>query len=292
MTNITFKSEWENIEKKYKRPIFARKLVVENCDSFTKKVFSENKKVIKKLVRSLYSGDIYLLKKSFSKKFCNKLITGAWKIKKTKKMSFHKMKGNCPNFHRLIDEKLTKKYSSNHIKHSFYFFPWNSDPLNMYEKIYKRWRAFKLLGGFKFNEFENNTTKNNDKVVDRFQIVHYPAGAGWLETHSDPYHNQRVIISGFLSERGKDYYKGGFYCYKKNGTVIDCDEKVETGDMLIGYATVLHGVSTIDPEVMLNYHSPRGRWFLGLYSNDTDVVKKRKTTNPKGKFYPSPSLPL
>ena len=74
--------------------------------------------------------------------------------------------------------------------------------------------------------------------------------------------------------------------------IIDCDEKVETGDMLIGYATVLHGVSTIDSEVKLNYNSPRGRWFLGLYSNDTDVIKKRRTTNPKGKFYPSPSLPL
>ena len=62
--------------------------------------------------------------------------------------------------------------------------------------------------------------------------------------------------------------------------------------MLIGYATVLHGVATIDSEVKLNYNSPRGRWFVGLCSEDTDVVKKRKTTNPKGKFYPSPSLPL
>ena len=85
MKKITFKSEWENIEKKYKRPIFARKMVVENCDSFTKKVFSENKNVIKKLLKSLYSGDVYLLKKAFSKKFCNKLITGAWKINKHKK---------------------------------------------------------------------------------------------------------------------------------------------------------------------------------------------------------------
>jgi len=30
MTKTTFKTEWENIEKKYKRPTFARKLVIEN----------------------------------------------------------------------------------------------------------------------------------------------------------------------------------------------------------------------------------------------------------------------
>ena len=45
-----------------------------------------------------------------------------WKIKKTKKQSFHKMKEKCPNFHRIINEKISKKYSANHIKHSFYFF--------------------------------------------------------------------------------------------------------------------------------------------------------------------------
>jgi len=67
MKKITFKSEWKNTEKKYKRPIFARNLVVENCDAFVKKVFSENEKIIKKLVGSLYSGDVYLLKNERSK---------------------------------------------------------------------------------------------------------------------------------------------------------------------------------------------------------------------------------
>ena len=62
--------------------------------------------------------------------------------------------------------------------------------------------------------------------------------------------------------------------------------------MLISYATLLHGVSTIDPEKKIDFNDPRGRWFLGLYSNDTDNVKKRKTTNPLGKKFPSPPLPL
>ena len=285
-----FKTEWENIEKNYKRPTFARKLVIENCDAFAKKVFSEDKAIIKKLVKSLYFGDVYLLKKAFSKNFCNTLIKGAWKINKNQKKSFYKIKENCPNFHRLIDEKITKKYSANHIKHAFYFFPWNKDPINMYKKIYKKWRLFKFLGGFRANEYEKNTPK--DGVIDRFQIVHYPAGAGWLETHSDPFHNQRVIISGFLSQRNKDYKTGGFYYYKKNNEIIDCDDYIETGDMLTSYATVLHGVSQIDSKEKVNYNSPKGRWFLGLYSNDSDMVKKRKTTKSKGTKYLTPKLPI
>ena len=285
-----YKQIWEKLEKKSKQPLFARKLIKIDYKKFSKKVFFGSKKVKENLVKSLYAGDIYLLKNAFSKQFCNKLISGAWKIKLKEKESFHKMKGKCKNFHRLIDDKITKKYSSNHIKHSFYFFPFNKDPLKMYEKIYKRWRTYKYLGGFKYNEFEGNTAK--DSVVDRFQIVHYPSGAGWLETHNDPFHNQRVIISGFLNKRGEGYHRGGFYCYKNKKSVIDCEKNVDAGDMLISYATLLHGVSTIDPEKKIDFNNPRGRWFLGLYSNDTDNVKKRKTTNPLGKKFPSPPLPL
>ena len=290
MSDRPYLKIWNKIERKKKQPLFARKLISIDYKKFEKQVFSKDDKTREKLVKSLYSGDVYLLKNTFSKKFCKDIINGAWKINKTTRKSFHKMKNNCKNFHRLIDDKITKKYAYQHIKHAFYFFPWNDDPLNIYEKIYKKWRTYKYLGGFRVNEYENNLPK--DPVVDRFQIVHYPAGAGWLETHNDPYHNQRVIISGFLSERGKDFSKGGFYCYKKNKTIIDCEKEVETGDMLIGYATILHGVSVVDPHIKLDYHNPRGRWFMGLYSNDTDTIKKRKTTISWGKKFPTPSLPL
>ena len=35
------------------------------------------------------------------------------------------MYDGCPNFHRVIDKKITKKYSLFAIKHSFYFYNWN-----------------------------------------------------------------------------------------------------------------------------------------------------------------------
>ena len=295
MDKTTFKFLWKDLERKKGQPFFARKLVVKNFDDFSKEVFYSNGKDKLRLVKSLYSGDIYLLKRAFSEKFCKEIIKGAWKINKERKGSFHKMKGKCPNFHRLIDDRVNKNYSYDHVKRAFYFFPFNKDPLNMFETIYKRWRVIKYVGGRKYNEFENNTTY--DRVVDRFQVVQYPTGAGHFETHSDPYHNQRFFICGFLSKRGKNFSQGGLYCYKKDRSIVDAEKYIDTGDMLIGYATVLHGVSKIDPVKKVNFNSPRGRWFLGLYTNDTDNIKKRRSTVPRGKSFrgksfPSPSLPL
>ena len=51
----------------------------------------------------------------------------------------------------------------------------------------------------------------------------------------------------------------------------------EVGDMAIGYATIYHGVREVDPEVNLDWTSNQGRWFLGLYSNDSDVKTERAT---------------
>ena len=144
-----FTEIWHSLEKKSPKPLLARKLIVVDYKKFEEQVFHGSFQTRKKIAQSLYKGDVYLLKKALNKKFCEKLIKGAWKINKKEKKGFYKIKENCPNFHRLIDYKITKKYSSNHIKHAFYFFPWNKDPINMYKKIYKKWRLFKFLGGFK-----------------------------------------------------------------------------------------------------------------------------------------------
>jgi hypothetical protein len=49
--------------------------------------------------------------------------------------------------------------------------------------------------------------------------------------------------------------------------------------MGFGYATIHHGVKAVDPNFRGAYDpmNPAGRWFLGLYSNDSDVKKNRTT---------------
>ena len=64
-----YKQIWEKLERKSKQPLFARKLIKIDYKKFSKRVFLGNKKVRENLVKSLYAGDIYLLKNVFSKQF-------------------------------------------------------------------------------------------------------------------------------------------------------------------------------------------------------------------------------
>jgi len=185
----------------------------------------------------------------------------------------------CPNFHRVIDEELAKKYSVTAVKHSAYVFPWNDDLLGLRNEINARWRVIKKFSGLAPLKYEDNTPKAG--VVDRIQVCLYPPGAGELERHTDPFHNQLTFISGFLSTRGeKDSYdEGGFYVIGVNDEIVDFEPFVKEGDMAIGPATVEHGVLKVDSSYSgpIDWYGRRGRWFLGLYNNDSDEVGKRET---------------
>jgi hypothetical protein len=180
-----------------------------------------------------------------------------------------------PDFHRLIDEELGKKYSFFQVKHSAYFFPWNDDPLNLFPVIMPRWRPLKFLGGFRWDEYEKNTPK--DGVVDRIQIAHYMPQVGMLETHSDPYKHQRLFISAYMDKRGVDYEGGGFYVIDQSKRRVFLEDQVDVGDIGIGYATVCHGVAPCDAHKTFDISKTDGRWFVGLYSNASDEVKDRHT---------------
>ena len=92
---------------------------------------------------SLYAGDFYIVKRAFSKDFVNKLRNGVHDYRSSRPESFHKMLEGAPDFHRVIDEELAKKYSFKQVKHAAYFFPWNGDPLGLFPVIMPRWRPLK-----------------------------------------------------------------------------------------------------------------------------------------------------
>ena len=41
------------------------------------------------------------------------------------------------------------------------------------------------------------------------------------------------------------------------------------------YPTVIHGVDAVDSDEEVDWTTQKGRWFLGLYSNDSNYVKNR-----------------
>tara|TARA_Y100000590_G_scaffold469544_1_gene658186 strand:+ start:552 stop:1436 length:885 start_codon:yes stop_codon:yes gene_type:complete len=276
MSKSYFKSAWERCEQTMKMPTRARNVIILDFEDFKENVLNEEKKFVEKITDSLFSGDCYILKNAFPRKFMLDVKEKTFLYFKDKPSEFYKMLEGSPDFHRKIDIELGKKYSFNMCKHSFYFYPWNKDPINLFEIIYQRWRIIKKLMGLNPKEYEKNTPK--DGVVDRVQVVQYPSQIGFLEPHSDPYKYQRLFFSGYMSKKGEDFNGLGFYLVGEGNKVINIEDSIDIGDIGIGYATVYHGVAPVNIDKKPNWEDLNdGRWFLSMYSNQSDEVKSRHT---------------
>tara|TARA_Y100000588_G_scaffold395323_2_gene523408 strand:- start:18279 stop:19127 length:849 start_codon:yes stop_codon:yes gene_type:complete len=273
-----FLEAWEKIEVAKPRPSFLRDIVEMEYEELEAKVYAQEPKFVNELIDSLYAGDLYLLRNGFPEKFLTDLRDKVYDTWSTTPSSFHQMIEGCPDFHRIVDEEVNKNYVFKNIRHSFYWFPWNGDPMGTIPEINRRWRVFKLLGGFRADEYESNTPK--DGIVDRYQVARYLPGIGISETHIDPYENQRTIISVYMSKRGVDYDEGGFHAIGKGGKIVDLEAGIEIGDIGICYATVQHGVSVVDPNKKPDWKAKDGRWWMGLYSNSSDLAETRAVGRP------------
>ena len=270
-----YQKEWEAIEDEKTQPRFLREVVSTPYKEFSEKVLAQDPEFARTIVKSLYSGDVYILKQGFPSKFLQNLAVELHQYGKKTPSSFHKMLDECPDFHRVITPELAKNYSLRQIKHSYYFFPWNNDPFNVFESVNERWKVFKFLGGFPLNAYENNLPSTG--IIDRLQIAQYASGVGEPELHSDPYLYQKVAISGIMSKRGEDYKTGGAYILNENKEKINIEDSVDIGDIYLVYPTVFHGVEIIDKDKNVDWDSFDGRWFMGLYSNASDLYEKRHT---------------
>lgn len=227
---------------------------------------------------SLYMGDVYLLTDAFDPQWMKEIKDKTMSYFRSRPSEFYRMFEGCPDFHRAIDIETSKKYSFNVCKHSAFFYPWNDDPLDLFATVYERWRVIKILMGLQPDQYEKNTPK--DGVIDRIQVAQYPPKIGFLEPHQDPYLHQRLFFSGYMTKRGMDYQDGGFYVVDRKNQIIELEKDINVGDIGIGYATIYHGVAPCDRNVEPDWNSPAGRWFLSMYSNDSDEVKYRHTGHP------------
>lgn len=272
------KDHWYNLEKGLS-PKYLRNIISLDTNFFYSILQkpNENKKKINNLISNLYRGDLIILKKAISENYIKNLQYELYKISKKQKSTFYKMNKKCPNFWRRQSEKIAKKYSVKAVRDSYYFFRWNSDKLNLWKNFDKPWKKIKILGGLKENSFVKNIPK--DGIIDRIQVVKYPENTGYIEPHSHNPINQRLIISVYMSKKNLDYKKGGTCFYKKNKK-IDVEEKIDIGDIGIFYGTLKHSVETIKLVKKKKPLDLGGRWWCGLYSPESDLVKNRHTSTP------------
>ena len=277
MTNNFIQDCWKNLEKNNSIPTKLNNVLILDFNEVKKKIIEEDQNFIKKITKSLFDGDFYILKNAFTKESMVNLRKKSFELYKSKPSEFHKMLEGAPDFHRVIDIEIGKKYAIKMCKHSFYFYPWNEDPLKIFEPIYERWRVVKKLMGLNAREYESNTPK--DGVVDRIQVVQYPSKVGYLEPHTDPHQHQRLFFSGYMSKQGEDFEGLGFYLINKNNEIVEVEHQIETGDVGIGYSTIYHGVAPVNINKIPNWENGEdGRWFLSMFSNASDEVKSRVTS--------------
>ena len=279
-----FAYAWQKIETAGEKPRYARRIHIVDFDEFKDQILNANLESALSIVEGLYAGDCYILKNAYNQNLLAKIKQNAIQFADQRGSEFHKMFDGAPNFHRLIDAEAAKFYYADARRHIFYFFPWNNDDLNAFEEIYSRWNIMKVLGGFHADSYRNNIP--SDGVVDRFHVFHYPRGGGSLETHGDPTKNQKTIMAGMMSKRGIDYEQGGFYFVKEGDIAVDCEPQLDPGDLVACYSTVLHGVAPVDPHKDFTWDYDQGRWFVGLYSVESDYIKERETIKGLGKAFP------
>lgn len=277
MKNNFIKEYWELLEKTNSIPTKVNEVIILDFNEIEKKILEEDQIYLRNIMESLFKGDFYILKNSFSKEFMVSLRRRSFELYRSKPSEFHKMLEGAPDFHRIIDMEVGKKYAIKMCKHSFYYYPWNEDPLKIFDPIYKKWRIIKKLMGLNFQEYEKNTPKNG--VVDRIQVVQYPSKIGYLEPHTDPHQNQRLFFSGYMSKQGEDFDGLGFYLINKENKIIEVEHMIDVGDVGIGYSSVYHGVAPINIDKAPDWNSgEEGRWFLSMFSNASDEVRKRVTS--------------
>ena len=176
-------------------------MILKAKNEVDKKIFIKN--IIKKIYKD---GEAFILKKAASPNLRKIILDLAKYYDKKEKPSFHKMYDGTPNFHRIIDKEITKKYSLYAIKHSYFFYNWNLETKlekDFKDSVYLHWRYIKYLAGNKKKQFEYNVP--SDKQIDRLQIVNYPIGGGELRDHIDPRKNQRIVSGLIMSKIGEDY---------------------------------------------------------------------------------------
>ncbi len=270
-----FKKKWDEVEKPETFPRrYSGKTITMDFEELKSKVIAQENKFVDSIVNSFYAGDAYIFKKSYPKEFLIRLREQIHEYGKKSSSTYHKMLENSPDYHRIIDQEVSKLYPYDVIKHSYFFYDWNNDPFQLFPAIYPKWRIFKFLSGFKMNEYENNTPR--DGVIDRIQIVNYPAGGGMLELHSDPYKFQKLAFGCMMTKKGVDYHDGGFYVLDENDNKFDIEEDLDIGDYAVIFCTVVHGVDPVDPNISLDWNSIKGRWFLSTFSNESNYTSDDK----------------
>jgi hypothetical protein len=102
----------------------------------------------------------------------------------------------------------------------------------------------------------------------RLKVIHYPAGGGFLAKHTHPLEPQRIGLIASLSMLGRDVTAGAA-CFETPFGRVDTTKYHDIGDIVIFRYDLPHEVTGSDPDKVLNWESPAGKWSVVLELRET-----------------------
>ena len=95
------------------------------------------------------------------------------------------------------------------------------------------------------------------------QVIQYPSGGGFFDEHVHPLEPQRVGLITGLSEKGRDFSKGGT-CFRVDGVEYGFEDTHAMGDIILFRYDIPHWISPIDESESLDWTRKAGRWTMVL----------------------------
>ena len=240
---------------------------------------SNFKKISEKLLmKEVLKGNIIIVKNAVSKKNLLKICNKIDKKKLINSRSKRMVQGVKNIFYEVYsdinEKKDAKKY--NVSNRSWYFFPWNRDTTKLSRLIQPLFDKVLRINGYEPKKILKQTPR--DGIIQRFHLMNYPIGKGYISSHIDPSHIIKVNSGIYVSEFNKEYDEGGFYVLNKNKKKINIDKQIKSSDLVLFYASMPHGVDVIKKNNKRKNQIENGRWFLNMTLVSSHHVKNRVTS--------------
>lgn len=230
------------------------------------------------MLNSISKGNILVIKNAVRKKKILKICKYIDQ-KKIKISNNTKMIEGVKNIYYIANPIYKKSSKKRYLvsNRSWYFFPWNKDFSGLSNLVQSIFNKVIEINGYNPKKIFNSTPI--DKIIQRFHLMHYPIGSGYISKHIDPVTIVKVTAGLYITQFKKDYDHGGFYAIDKKNKKINIDQYIKSSDLVLFYSAMPHGVDIIEKKNKTkNKVLSPGRWFLNMTLVASHHVKNRITS--------------
>ena len=146
---------------------------------------------------------------------------------------------------------------------------------NLYDTYRDVYRLRNTITGLADDTFINGQSAYD--CAARLSVQFYPSGKGFFSAHEDPYDVHKIDVPIMaMSKKGDDFHGGGNFVRTSENSVIDTEDLVSPGDIVLFNSLCEHGVALVDEDLDFDPLAKSGRWMMLFAVNKTANNKQIK----------------